>query len=169
MQVTTGAGEGSTFRVMLRPSGGEPATAAPAAAGPLTRAAKAPGLRGRVLVVEDQAPVADCMAELLGSWGLEATVQRDPLRALDWLQDASNPVDLVITDQTMPQMTGLELAARVAVERPGLPVMLYTGDADEFDPAELHRCGVRKMLRKPIEPKVLRSTLQALLAADDGR
>jgi PAS domain S-box-containing protein len=169
LQVTTVPGEGSTFRVMLQPSGGELAAAAPASAGPLAKAVKAPGLRGRVLVVEDQAPVADCMAELLGSWGLEVTVQRDPIDALDWLQDASNLVDLVITDQTMPQMTGVEVAARVAAERPGLPVMLYTGDADEFDPAELRRCGVRKMLRKPIEPKVLRSTLQDLLAADAGR
>ena len=62
-------------------------------------------------------------------------------------------------------MTGLELASRIAVERPGLPVLLYTGDATEFDTAELRRCGVRKLLRKPIDPKALRSTMQALLRA----
>ena len=109
--------------------------------------------------------VGDLMAELLGGWGLEVTLQRDPMLALDWLQDLSNPVDLVITDQTMPRMAGLELASRVRVLRPGLAVLLYTGDAADFSGAELRRCGVRKLLRKPIDPRELRSILQPLLPA----
>jgi len=122
-------------------------------------------LRGRVLVVEDQAMVGDFMAELLGNWGLEVFLQRDPLQALQWLKEGVQAVDLVITDQTMPRMTGLQLASRIAVEREGLPVLLYTGDATQFDAGELWRCGVHRLLRKPIDPKALRATIQALLPA----
>ena len=100
--------------------------------------------------------VGDFMSELLGSWGLEVALQSDPLLALEWLQDESQQVDLVITDQTMPRMTGLELASRISAVRPGLPVVLYTGDATEFNTADLRRCGVRKLLRKPIDPKAVR-------------
>ena len=54
-----------------------------------------------------------------------------------WLADPANAVDLVITDQTMPQLTGLELAERLRASRPALPVVLYTGNASELEAAEL--------------------------------
>jgi CheY-like chemotaxis protein len=96
------------------------------------------------------------------------TLQRDPLAALEWLKDPVQAVDLVITDQTMPGMTGLELAEQIAMARVDLPVLLYTGNATDFSPAELRNCGVRKLLRKPIDPKALRSALQALLQDPDA-
>ena len=160
--VETTPGAGATFRVMLPPA----IAAAPPvlATVPDERAGGvAPQLRGRVLVVEDQAMVGDFMTELLGNWGLEVCLRRDPLQALEWLQDGSNAVDLVITDQTMPRMTGLELASHIAGARAGLPVLLYTGDAARFDTTELRRFGVQRLLRKPIDPKVLRSTIHVLL------
>ena len=67
------------FRVLLPPAprcGGRAEPAAPAAAG-----AGSGALRGRVLVVEDEAMVGDFMVELLTGWGLEVVLQRDPLRA----------------------------------------------------------------------------------------
>jgi PAS domain S-box-containing protein len=164
VQVDTAPGEGSTFRVMLPPASAGSAQqvlqADPADGGV---GAGASTLRGRVLVVEDQAMVGDFMSELLGNWGLEVVLHRDPLQALEWLQDRSQVLDLVITDQTMPRMTGVELASRIATQREDLPVLLYTGDAARYDTAELWRCGVHRLLRKPIDPKVLRSTIQALL------
>jgi CheY-like chemotaxis protein len=107
--------------------------------------------------------VGDFMTELLGNWGLDVFLQRDPLQALEWLEEHPQTVDLVITDQTMPRMTGLELASRIAAARGNLPVLLYTGDAARFDAAELRRCGVHRLLRKPIDPKGLRATIDALL------
>ena len=166
LRVDTAPGEGSTFRVMLPPASAGSAQqvlqADPADGGVVAGAST---LRGRVLVVEDQAMVGDFMSELLGSWGLEVVLHRDPLQALEWLQDRSQVLDLVITDQTMPRMTGVELASRIATQREDLPVLLYTGDAARYDTAELWRCGVHRLLRKPIDPKVLRSTIQALLRA----
>ena len=170
VRVETTQGGGSTFRVMLPPA---MAASGPQVLPPMPadRVAGAgwPALRGRVLVVEDQALVGDFMAELLGNWGLEVILHRDPLQALEWLDDPSHAVDLAITDQTMPRMTGLELASLIAAAHGDLPVVLYTGDAAAFDAAELRRCGVSRILRKPIDSKVLRSTIAGLLRPQAAR
>jgi len=165
VRVDTRPGEGSTFAVLLPPSTGDAPTAVPASGARAGAPGVAPpALSGRVLVVEDQTMVGDFMAELLDGWGLEVTLLRDPEAAVRWLGDAAHAVDLMITDQTMPRMTGLELAQRATAVRPGLPVILYTGDAAEFDPALLQRSGVRRLLRKPIMPAALRALMRDLLA-----
>jgi PAS domain S-box-containing protein len=166
VRVDTRQGEGSTFAVLLppaaRPDGSQPAL--PGDGDDLPAAASRAPLSGRVLVVEDQAMVADFMAELLGEWGLTVAVERDPASAERWLSDPDHAIDVVITDQTMPRMTGVELARRITAQRPGLPIILYTGDAAEFDAALLHRSGVRELLRKPIVPDALRAAIRSLLA-----
>jgi PAS domain S-box-containing protein len=167
VRVDTRPGEGATFAVLLPPvegAGADDGVQATSQARPRGPSAVPGPLHGRVLVVEDQGMVGDFMAELLDAWGLHPVLLRDPEAAAHWLADASQAVDLMITDQTMPRMTGLELAQRAATLRPGLPVILYTGDATEFDPALLQRCGVRELLRKPIVPDALRSLVRALLA-----
>ena len=125
--VETQPGAGSTFRVLLPLAASQPAAASSPA---LSQAPARAALQGRVLVVEDEAMVGDFMTELLGGWGLDVVLHRDPMQALAWATDPANPVDLVITDQTMPQLTGLELAERLRATRPQLPVVLYTGNAE---------------------------------------
>jgi len=145
---------GTRFRVLL------PAAAA-APLSPVERplAAKQPKLAGRVLLVEDEAMVAAFMTELLGGWGFDVVHCGDALRAEDRVCDGDERFDVVLTDQTMPGLTGLELATRVAALRPELPVLLYSGFGDGIDAADLTRSGVRALLRKPIEPEALRSAL----------
>ncbi len=136
--VETTLGEGSIFRVMLPPGGGA-LPPEPVAAG---AAAAASPLCARVMVVDDEVMVGEFMSELLGGWGIEVVLQRDPMQALCWLEDADQPLDLLITDQTMPLMTGLVLAERAAELRPGLPVLLYTGNADGIDEAAARAHGI---------------------------
>ena len=71
--------------------------------------------------------------------------------------------DLVITDQTMPRMTGIELARELLAIRPELPVILYTGYADGVMDAQIDAAGVRAMMRKPVEPAQLLALLRAHL------
>jgi CheY-like chemotaxis protein len=73
--------------------------------------------------------------------------------------------DLVITDQTMPQLTGIELARELTRLRPGLPVILYTGYAEDLSPQELREAGVLRLVRKPIEPSQFFPLLAAHLTA----
>jgi CheY-like chemotaxis protein len=94
-------------------------------------------------------------------WGLEVTEAQRAGRTPD-LRRRPDRYDLVITDQTMPRMTGLELARELLAIRPGLPVVLYTGYADGVMDAQVEAAGVRALLKKPVEPAQLLALLRAL-------
>ena len=98
-------------------------------------------LAGRVAVVDDEVSVARFMHELLSLWGLTITTFADGRLALDALA-AGAAYDLVITDQTMPGMTGLELAREARALHPDLPVVLYSGYGDGIAPSEIEDAGV---------------------------
>jgi hypothetical protein len=119
IDVQTRAGVGTEFRVLLPlvDLSTTIAPSVPAGVGPTT---SLPHLSGRVMVVEDDPMVGDFMAELIGGWGLEVLLLRDPLAAAAWLEDSANMLDLLITDQTMPGLTGLELSQR-ACATPATP------------------------------------------------
>ena len=135
------------------------------------RAATPPGapatargaLRGRVMLVEDEVMVGDFMVELLSGWGLEVVLRADPLRRPAWLEDSSQPLDLLITDQTMPRLDGLQLAQRATGLRPRLPVLLYTGFAEGIDEAAAKRHGVCGVLHKPVDNQALHALMKACL------
>jgi PAS domain S-box-containing protein len=111
-----------------------------------------PRLAGRVLVVDDEETIRDFMADLLGGWGLEVTALGDGAAARDAVAAEPRRYDLVITDHTMPQVTGLALARELARLRPGLPVFLYTGYGEDLSPEALREACVTRLVRKPIEP-----------------
>ena len=104
------------------------------------------------------------MAELLSGWGLQVDLCIDPREAERRLA-TSAAIDLLLTDQTMPGMTGLALAGRAAALRPGLPVLLYTGFGEGLDATDLTRSGVRTLLRKPVDRAMLRAALREALPA----
>jgi CheY-like chemotaxis protein len=118
-----------------------------------------------VLVVDDEESVGEFMRELLESWGLEATFVPAPAEALETFARAPEGFDLVITDQTMPQMTGIQLARELCAVRADVPVVLYTGFADAGAEDKARAAGIVALLRKPIEPAALLAALRANLPA----
>ena len=157
------------FRVLL-PAPAEAAEAVPTddATQPPARA-RARRLSGRVLVVDDEQAIREFMLDLLGGWGLEAAALPDGAAARDAIAAEPGRYDLVITDQTMPQLTGLELAREIARLRPGLPVILYTGYGEDLSPQELEAAGVARLVRKPIEPAQFFPLLAAHLQQPDTK
>jgi PAS domain S-box-containing protein len=152
---------GMRFRVLFPAATG--AIANPAADAEDPDEAGARGLRGKVLVVDDEASVREFMRELLEIRGLNVTEVRDGVQALHLLQDDGVGCDLVITDQIMPQMTGMELAYRLKAIRPGLPVILFSGFSDILTgktPAEL---GVDGLLNKPVDQRELLEMIREIL------
>ena len=103
-----------------------------------------------VLVVDDERAVASFVGELLELNGYTVTVETDPSRA--WELFASDPqrFDLLVTDQTMPRLTGAQLAARVMGVRADLPVVLMTGYSATIDERKARELGIRAYLRKPV-------------------
>ena len=151
---------GTEFRVLL-PLAATPGADAASPGAPL--AVSADRLKGRVLLVEDEAIVGAFMSELLAGWGLDVDLCTDPREAERRLAEHKATIDLLLTDQTMPGMTGLALAQRAAELRPGLPVLLYTGFGEGLDEADFTRSGVRAVLRKPVDRDTLRSALREAL------
>ena len=153
--VDTGPGKGTRFRLFWPMLAEQPVASPPP---PKPKLAKSP-LKGRVLVVDDEASVGEFMRELLESWGLEAATLTSPARARETFTD----YDVVITDQTMPGTTGFELARELIARRPGLPVILYTGHSDRITQRDVEAAGIRALLHKPVEPDQLYGLLKAQL------
>ena len=116
-------GEGATAELWLAVAVSEPVPAAP------TGAEEAAGTRLTVLAVDDDALVLLSTAYMLEDLGHEVIKANSAIEALAVLR-SGRPVDLVITDQAMPKMTGVQLAEAIRAERPGLPVLLATGYAE---------------------------------------
>jgi CheY-like chemotaxis protein len=104
------------------------------------------------------------MSELLRTWGLEVDVAHGGEEALSMLESDPGAYDLVITDQTMPRMSGIQLADRVARLSPTAPVVLYTGYADDVSRHELDAAQVKELVRKPVEPFELRAIVARIIS-----
>jgi PAS domain S-box-containing protein len=134
-------------------------------------ASSKPRLQGRVLLTDDEPSVREFMSELLGSWGLDVSLAEDGIASCEAFAADPDGFDLVLLDQTMPRMTGLEAAAQMAKLRPAVPVLLYTGYSDQVSPARLAAAGIRSLIRKPLDIQAFRQLLEELLQAggDDER
>jgi PAS domain S-box-containing protein len=150
-------GEGTTFTVYLprhAPSP-PPAPAAPVAA-PLQG-------QGRLLVVEDEAVLAHLAHDQLTSLGYAVRVCTSSGEALTLFQADPQAFDLVLTDQTMPYMTGEVLAQELRRLRPELPIILCTGYSPLIDAARAQALGLDAFLLKPLDFQELAQTIQQVL------
>ena len=118
-----------------------------------------------MLLTDDEPSVREFMSELLGSWGLDVTLAEDGIASCEAFAADPDGFDLVLLDQTMPRMTGLEAAAQMAKLRPAVPVLLYTGYSEQVSPARLAAAGIRSLIRKPLDIQAFRQLLEELLQA----
>jgi PAS domain S-box-containing protein len=121
------------------------------------------GLSGHVLVVDDEQAVAAFMRDLLESWGLEITIAHSADDAAALVAREDKRYDLVITDQAMPRMCGIQLARELRNTRPDLPVVLYTGLTEGISRSDIEAAGLRAVFTKPIDPHALFGLVQGLL------
>jgi CheY-like chemotaxis protein len=163
IEVSTELGHGTRFRILL------PAitTELGRLQGDTTTPARAPRaqLNGHVLVVDDEKAVGAFMHDLLESWGLQVTVATSGIEAAAIVSKGRTHYDLVITDQMMPRMTGLQLARELATLRPDLPVILYTGFNEGIARSEIEAARLRAVATKPIDPHQLFGLLRNHLPA----
>ncbi|MEX6502789.1 PAS domain S-box protein [Pseudomonas zhanjiangensis] len=157
------AGEGTRFEVLIPLLGEEQQPAARAQPTGVNEADR-PKLRGRVAIVDDEPQVAEFMAERLAAWGLDVQVWCDAEQASDELLSAPYAWDLVILDQCMPRLTGLQLARRLLAARADWPIALYTGFSDGLSEAEVLDLGLRALLHKPLDQARLYELLRLTLS-----
>lgn len=142
----------------------------PVATGPLPRQAVAgapdpqAGTGGsRILVVDDDKLIRELLAEQLANAGHAVTVAEDGAAALAVL-DTAVPIDLLLTDLSMPGVDGVALIHAAQRRRPGLPAILLTGfaaNAADLTPSAFN--GGFSLLRKPVTERALADSIQMLL------
>lgn len=141
--VSSKPGEGAAFQVFF-PTAEISQTASISVSGRL------PSGSGRILVVDDEQYVAEMLKEMLEQLGYQVTVRYSSIDALKVFQSQHARLDLVITDQTMPHMTGPELAKEMLRIRPGTPIILITGFSEMIDEFRAKKLGIRGFLMKPV-------------------
>lgn len=118
----------------------------------------------RIMVVDDEESITLFLLALLGNHGYQVTAFNDPATALDHFEAAPDEIDLIISDQTMPGMTGTEMAARIFARRPALPFLLCTGYSDGVDKLRAQTLGLGGFLHKPYKSSELLTIIKTLLS-----
>jgi signal transduction histidine kinase/ActR/RegA family two-component response regulator len=155
--VSSTLGEGTTFAIYLpqqTPCLSEPALAEPRLASG----------QERILLVDDEADLASAAELLLNDLGYEVSVHSNASEALALFRTEADTFDLVITDQTMPELTGKALAEAVRAIRPDIPIILCTGYSHVIHAAQAEELGIDAFLMKPVDIDALAETIERVLS-----
>lgn len=158
--VSSQLGQGTTF-VLHLPRSESAKLPQRAVVERVTRDARPSDKPLRVMLVDDDAMVRETLVAGLKRLGYDVLPVSSGPEALKALDQPIGHVDLMVTDQMMPGMTGSELGQRVLSQRPDLPLVLITGYASALNEEKVKAMGFRAMLMKPVTLDLLDRTLRA--------
>jgi len=158
LEILSRPGAGSTFRLYF-PASGEPDEAGAAAAPPFPG-----GFRGHVLVVDDEPVLLETAQAMLERLGLRVSAAGDGLQAMEFMASHGADVDLVLLDLAMPLLDGRQTCRALHRLRPGLPIILSSGNDPRHAPRDDDAHEGRVFLRKPYTLEELRRVLAAVLS-----
>ncbi|MDX2511549.1 MAG: GAF domain-containing protein [Desulfobacterales bacterium] len=154
--VSSVPGEGTQVDVLL------PKIIAEVESEPLTFAQLPKGSE-RVMVVDDERTVVFTLSKMLGSLGYECISVNNSEEALEIYRDDPDSIDLVLTDWTMPGLTGDRLAEKINEIRSDAKVIIYSAFSGEIDQVKFRANGIRDTLEKPISMENLANTVRIVL------
>jgi len=161
IEVESEPNQGTRFDVYLPECAGpsNDANAVPAAP-------QAPAPRGNesILFVDDEVSIIRLAGEMLRALGYQVTARTSSVAAVEEFRARPDQFDLVITDLTMPNLTGVDLARELVKARPGIPVILISGYSDLLKPSEKSEAGIREALTKPFTTAELGHAIRRALA-----
>jgi CheY-like chemotaxis protein len=134
---------------------------------PATEPQAAVALHGngeRILYVDDEKPLGQMGKKILEHFGYRVEIHSDAVAALEALRSQPGAYDLLITDLTMPLMTGMELAEEILLLRPNLPVILTSGYTATLSTERLQALGISEVLMKPHSFDSLGATVHRVLS-----
>ena len=156
IDVESRTGEGTLFRIYL-PRIVTEAQEEKRAAAPLPEGTE------RVLFVDDEAMLVDMTRQILQRLGYQVTACTSSVEALAYFRNDPHAFDLVITDMTMPHITGKELAQELLQLNPVLPIILCTGFSETITEDAAKRIGIQAFILKPIVMADLAKTMRRVL------
>lgn len=116
-----------------------------------------------ILIVDDEESVARFLEALLKNVGYSVIVQTDSRSALKYFKSNGDGIDLVFSDQTMPRMSGLEMAKEILKLKSDVPIILATGHSTEVDKEVAIGAGISAYLNKPFDTKALLEKVESLI------
>ena len=117
----------------------------------------------RILFVDDEEALAEMGEEVLAELGYEVTSRMNSREALALFRSHASRFDLVITDQTMPGMTGVDLATEILAIRADMPIIMCTGFSDLVDARKAEALGIKAFAMKPLTKREIAMTIRKVL------
>jgi CheY-like chemotaxis protein len=148
-------GKGSTFHILLPKMNNAIKTSS-------KTNREIPTGKERILFVDDEESIIYLGKEMLEEFGYEVTIKRSSIEAFTTFCDCPENFDLVITDKSMPDMTGFELAEKILKIQPGMPVILCSGYNDRTDIDKARSIGL-KLIPKPLIMRELANAVREVL------
>ncbi len=122
-----------------------------------------------ILFVDDEEPIVNIGKHILENLGYKVTAKTDSKEALKAFRKNPDKFDLVITDQTMPNMAGVEFAGKLLQIRPDIPIILMTGFSEMVTPETVKKMGIREYVKKPIVVLDLAKAIRRALNPKSGK
>ncbi len=116
-----------------------------------------------ILCVDDEQPLIELGKNMLKKLGYRVETQTLPVEAIELFRAAPDKFDLVISDMTMPAMTGVSLAKKLMEIRPEIPVIICTGYSEQIDESRAKELGIKGFLMKPFTIRELSKTVRKVL------
>jgi CheY-like chemotaxis protein/two-component sensor histidine kinase len=117
----------------------------------------------RILFVDDEEALVEMGEDILAEIGYEVISRMSSREALSLLKEDPSRFDLVITDQTMPEMTGVELAKEILALKPDMPIIMCTGFSYVVDADKARAAGIKAFAMKPLTKKEIAKTIRKVL------
>ncbi len=120
----------------------------------------------RILLVDDEEQVLKLTHRILVSLGYEVTPVDSSLEAIECFRSNMDGFDLIITDQSMPNMSGVELIEEILVLKPSFPSIICSGYSSKISKDSFQEKGIKKYIRKPFSKKHLADAIREVLGED---
>jgi PAS domain S-box-containing protein len=117
----------------------------------------------KILLVDDEKSILFTGRNLLERLGYQVETRQNPIEALDLFRVDPNQFDLMITDMTMPNMTGDKLVQEILKIRPDMPIILNTGFNEKIDEEKAKQIGIRQYIEKPFNRRILANVVREVL------
>jgi len=117
----------------------------------------------RILFIDDEPVIMEMGRQILESLGYNVVARNSSIEALELFKEKKDNFDLVITDMTMPHMTGEKLAENLMQIRPDIPVILCTGFSSMIDEQKALSMGIRAFISKPVLKREIAEAIRAVL------
>jgi nitrogen-specific signal transduction histidine kinase/ActR/RegA family two-component response regulator len=116
-----------------------------------------------ILFVDDEKSITDMTQKMLKRLGYKVETSLNPLQALDLFQSKPDEFDLVITDMTMPQMTGAKLSKKLIEIRSDIPIIICTGHSSLIDEEKAIQFGIAGYVMKPVSMSTIAKAIRKVL------